>query len=250
VGWVILRASGVARADHGMMMSGTDHATSEITAGLAVEAAGYSNALYVGTYQGVTPSLGWMYGRFGTTAAISLYHVDENGRSVRGLGDAMLGAHAIVVATDSLEVGAGLHLMLPTGSEPDNLGMGHAMAIPSAWLAWRARPLTVTASAGYGRALVALGGTQHVHGAGPLVDPMNLQELTWSAGAEVDVGHGVQLGARTSGAAPLGAGQLRAICGGRVAWATPRVTTGFELSAGVAGDPFTVRGVVETTLRF
>jgi hypothetical protein len=35
-----------------------------------------------------------------------------------------------------------------------------------------------------------------------------------------------------------------------VGWGTSRVSTGFELQAGIAGDPFSVRGVLETALRF
>jgi hypothetical protein len=140
--------------------------------------------------------------------------------------------------------------MLPTGSETENLGMGHTMAMPSAWASWHAAPVAVTASAGYARALVSLGGGHHDHGPMPLVDPMNLQELTWSAGADLDVGHHVQLGGRALGGVPIGSGRTRVIGGGRVGWGTAHVSTGFELQVGLADDPFTVRGVVETALRF
>jgi len=88
------------------------------------------------------------------------------------------------------------------------------------------------------------------HGPSPLVDPMNLQELTWSAGADLDIGHGVQIGGRALGGIPVGGGLARVIGGGRVALGTPRVSTAFELQLGIAGDPFTIRGVVETALRF
>jgi hypothetical protein len=128
--------------------------------------------------------------------------------------------------------------------------MGHVMVAPSAWASWRAAPFTVAASGGYGRALVDLGGAHHDHGSMPLVDPMNLQELTWSAGADIDVGHGLQVGGRTLGAVPLGSGLARVIAGGRVAWGTPRFSTGFEAQVGLAGDPFTIRGVLDTALRF
>jgi hypothetical protein len=142
-------------------------------------------------------------------------------------------------------------MMFPTGSELDNLGMGHTMAMPSAWATWRTAPLTVAASAGYGRALVDLGdGAHHDHGPLPLVDPMNMQELTWSAAADVDVGHGLQVGGRARGGVPIGTGHTRAIGGGRLAWGTPRISTGLEIQVGLAGDPFTVRGVVDTALRF
>lgn len=231
-------------------MSDDPDAGSELSASLAVEAASYDTAIYGGTYQGVTPSLGWVRGRLGASATISLYRLDENGRRLYGLGDAMLGAHAMVFATDRLRTGAALHVMLPTGAELDHLGMGHVMVMPSAWAAWRAAPVTLSLGAGYGRALTTMAGGGHDHGTGPLVDPMNLQELSWSAGADLDVGHGVRLGGRTSGAAAIGAGRTRVIGGGRVAWSTPSVSAGFELQLGLVGDPFTLRGIVDTALRF
>jgi len=223
---------------------------SELSVGLSVEAARFETTFYVGSYQGATPSLSWMHGRFGASAAISLYHLTENGLSVYGAGDAMLGGIATVLERDTLHAGVAFHVMFPTGSELENLGMGHTMAMPSAWATWRSAPLTVAASAGYGRALVDLGGEQHNHGPMPLVDPMNMQELTWSAAADVDLGRGLQVGGRVRGGVPIGTGTTRAIAGGRLAWGTPRISTGVELQVGMAGDPFTIRGVVDTALRF
>jgi hypothetical protein len=242
-------APAIAHASHDMAMMSADRG-SELSVGLSVVAAEYDNLSYVGSYQGVAPSASFEHGRLGASAAIGLYHLDQNGLSRYGLGDLSLGGHAVVVAGEALDAGLALHVMLPTGSEVDNLGMGHTMAMPSAWARWRARPVSVSASFGYARALVDLGGGHHDHGPTPLVDPMNLQELTWSAGADVAVGPHVQLGARGLGGIPIGAGQTRVIGGGRVAWATPRMTTAFELQLGIAGDPFTIRGVVETALRF
>jgi hypothetical protein len=245
----LCHAAGLARADHDMASMAERSGEAEVSVGLSVVAAEFSTALYVGSYQGLTPVLGWMRGGFGAHAAISLYHLTENGLSRYGAGDAALGGLATLLDGDAVHAGVALHVMLPTGSELDNLGMGHVMAMPSAWASWRAVPVTLSASAGYGRALVALGGA-HDHGPAPLVDPMNMQELTWSAAADVDVGHGLQLGGRGRGAAPLGTGRSRVIGGGRVAWSTPRVSTGLEVQVGVIGDPFTVRGVVDTALRF
>jgi hypothetical protein len=179
-----------------------------------------------------------------------VYHLDENGLSNTGLGDAMVSGHAMIFATDGLQTGVALHVMFPTGNEIESLGMGHTMAMPSAWGTWRGHAVTVMASAGYNRALVSLGGAAHNHGPAPLVDPMNVQEMTWSAGADLDVGRGVQVGGRTLGGAPIGTGTTRVIGGGRVAWGTPRISTALEVQAGIAGDPFTIRGVVETALRF
>ncbi|HMG24878.1 MAG TPA: hypothetical protein VK607_26260 [Kofleriaceae bacterium] len=245
-----LAPAGVARADHDMAMSENHHGeVSELSVGLAVEAAEFDTRSYVGSYQAVTPSVGWMRGRFGAGAALSLYHLDENGRSLYGPGDAMLTGHVAVLRDDAIQAGAAVHVMLPSGSELDNLGMGHTMAMAGAWATWRARPLTVTASAGYARALVGDTGA-HDHGAMPLVDPMNLQEATWSASAAVDVGRGVQVGGRALGGVAIGTGTSRVIGSGRVAWGTPRVSTGLEVQLGLAGDPFTIRGVLDTALRF
>jgi hypothetical protein len=241
-------AAGVARADHDMVMSGHDD-SSEVSVGVALQAAEFDNMSYVGSYQSVTPSIGWMHGRFGASALLGLYHLDENGLSTYGIGDVMLGGHATLVERDAVEAGVAMHVMLPTGSELENLGMGHVMAMPSLWSAWHAERLRVTGSAGYARALTSIG-SGHDHGPRPLVDPMNLQELTWSAGADLDVGHRLQLGGRALGAFPIGTGHTRVIGGGRVGWGTPHMSTAFELQVGIAGDPFTVRGVVETSLRF
>ena len=248
-----LAPSGTALADHhhDMAMSENHQAdASELSVGVSVEAARFDTGPYVGSYEGITPSLGWLRGRFGASATISLYHLDENGLGTNGLGDTMLGGHATVLATDAVQTGVALHVMLPTGSELENLGMGHVMAMPSAWGSWRARPVTVMATAGYGRALTGLGGAHHDHGAAPLVDPMNMQELTWSAGAGFDVGHGFGIDGRALGGIPIGSGVNRVIAGAHVAWSTQRVSTGCELQLGLAGDPFTIRAVVDTALRF
>jgi hypothetical protein len=243
--------AGVARADHDMAaMSGHHHGDSEIEVGLEVEAAQFETMAYVGNHQGVMPSVSWMRGRLGASAALGLYRVTANGLAHYGPGDAMVTAHAVIIEDDAIHAGAALHVMAPTGAERDNLGMGHTMAMPSVWASWRGAPVGLGASLGYSRALVSIGGGGHDHGAAPLVDPMNLQELTWSASADVDVGAGVQLGGRARGAVPIGSGTTRVIGGGRVAWGTPRVTTGLEVQIGLAGDPFTIRGVVDTALRF
>jgi hypothetical protein len=241
-------ATGVARADHDMASHG-EHQDSEFSVGLSMEAAQFANVAYVGSYQGITPSVGWMHGRFGAFAALGLYHLNENGLSVYGAGDVALGGHATVLTGEALQAGVALHVMLPTGSELEGFGMGHLMAMPSAWASWHSHPLALTASAGYSRALNQPGGA-HMHGLMPLVDPMNMYELTCSAGADLMVGHGMRVGARTIGGFPIGAGLTRWIGAGRVAWDTQHLTTAFELQFGLAGDPFTVRGVVDTALRF
>jgi len=244
--------SGSARAEHDMaaMSANHQHDGSEISAGVAVEAAQFDTMSYVGSYQGVAPSIGWMRGRFGAGATLGLYHLTKNGLSLYGVGDMMFTGHAMVFATETVQTGLALHMMAPTGSELDGLGMGHVMAMPSAWATWRADRLSVRASAGYSWALTGTGGAQHNHGPSPLVDPMNMQEVTWSAGGDLDVVHGIRAGVRAEGGIPTGVGSERVIGAGRIAWGTSRLSTAFELQLGLAGDPFTIRGVIETALRF
>jgi hypothetical protein len=243
-------SEGLARAEHDMMSEHHHGDASEVSLGLAVEAAEFDTRFYVGSYQAIAPSVSWMRGRFGANAMVGLYHITENGLSSYGAGDAMVTGHVAVMATDAMQAGVALHLMFPTGSETEGLGMGHAMAMPSAWAHWQRHWLAIRASAGYGRALTSLGG--HHHGPAPLVDPMNMQELTWSAGAELDVGHGMRVGGHALGGVPVAtsAGVTRVIGAGRVAWGTSRVSTGIEVQVGLAGDPFSIRGVVDTALRF
>jgi len=253
LGALLAAAPGQARADHDMAAMSEPHGEhgSEISAGVSLEAASFDNMSYVGSYQGVMPQVGWMRGWFGLGAMIGLYHLDKNGLSLYGMGDAMFTGHATVWSNAELQTGIALHVMAPTGSELDGFGMGHTMVMPSAWATWRMIDrVQVAASAGYSRALVDLGGAQHNHGPAPLVDPMNMEELTWSAGAELDVIAGIRAGGRVQGGVPISTGQERVIGAGRIAWGVSRVTTAFELQLGAVGDPFKVRGVVETQLRF
>src|SRR4029079_239833 len=78
VGWFALRVPGVAFAehDHAMMMSEHHQEdSSELSIGVSAQAAAFDNMYYGGSYQGLTPSLGWMYGRFGASTTVGLYHL-------------------------------------------------------------------------------------------------------------------------------------------------------------------------------
>jgi hypothetical protein len=77
-----------------------------------------------------------------------------------------------------------------------------------------------------------------------------MHELTWGTGVDLDVSHGVRLGGRALGGLAIGNGRDRVIGAGHVGWGTGRFSTGFELQLGLAGDPFSIRGVVDTALRF
>lgn len=245
----------MAEHDHAFMMAQDAHhdpdaPVSQFSASVSLEAARFDTGTYVGSYQGLLPTVGWSYGRFGVDASLGLYRLEENGLEVSGIGDAMASARLTVWSNEDLQTGVLLHLMVPTGDELENLGMGHSMLMSSGWIHGQVERVSLTASAGYSRALISLGGSQHNHGPMPLVDPMNLQEIAWSAGADVEVGARVHVGGHLLGGAPIGTGTNRVIGGGRVGWGTRRVSTDFELQAGLAGDPFSIRGVLETALRF
>jgi hypothetical protein len=139
----------------------------------------------------------------------------------------------------------------PTGAELYGLGMGHTMVMPSAYAVWSHDRVTVTASAGYSRALGHME-PNHDHGVWPLVEPMNMSELSWSVAADYAVAHGVHVAARTGGGHPVGnlIGHERVVGALRVGWGTGRVDTAVEVQTGFVGDPYTIRGLVETALHF
>ena len=69
---LIASHAGLARADHDMAMAEHRHGGSGVSLGLALQAAEFETRYYVGSYQGIAPSVGWMTGRFGASAAIGL----------------------------------------------------------------------------------------------------------------------------------------------------------------------------------
>lgn len=249
IGVAALLHAAPARADGdmpGMVMS----ETSPYGLGASMLAASFSTPFYVGTYEGIVPTASWQHGRWSAMAMLGLYHVVENGLDVYGVGDVMVSGTATLVDAGDSSVGVTLAATLPTGSFESGLGMGNTMVMPALWALHRAGRLTLVASAGYTRGLADLAG--HVHGLWPIVDPMNMQEVTWRATASAPVWRDLSLGIAASGGVPIAVpmGVDHASGAARVAWVRPRMVTAFELQAGLAGAPFTVRGVLETTVRF
>jgi hypothetical protein len=204
--------------------------------------------LYLGNYEGVIPSVSWADGRFSAVVSGSAYRVEKNGAAFYGAGDAGVHGAARLVHVGAADAGVALAASVPTGNEPHGMGMGHPMLMPAVFGEWSTARVHVGTSVGYSRAIG--GGSHEGHGAWPIVAPMSPSEVSWSAGADIRVAHHVSAGARGAGGVPTGSGDVRAMVGGRVAWQASRVETAVELQAGVAGDPFTVRGVVSTALSF
>lgn len=221
----------------------------QVAASLSLMAAQYETTAYGGEYQGAIPSVAWSYGRYAAMANIGLYRLVENGRSFAGLGDTMVGGSAIIAGDHEASVGAMAMVMAPSGEHL--LGMGHLMAMPSVFGKYHLHPVLLAASVGYARALGS-GAMDHAgHGGMPLVDPMNMSELAWSAGSDVAIGEKLTAGARLSGAVPvLENGVTRVVGGVRAGWGDRKLSTAVEVQAGLVGDPFTVRGVLETSVSF
>lgn len=249
--------SGVAFADHhGMVMPSNDNASdSSFDASVSLVAATFSPSQsdmmdYGGNYQGVVPALGWTMDRYAAGASWAYYRVLRNGQSTYGVGDLVVHAQVAVLRNHTAQAGALLAVSAPTGDDIYGLGMGHPMLMPAMWGAWRHDELVLTASLGYSRAAADLGA--HIHGMAPLVEPMNMSEVTWSTAGEYALGGGVHAGVRVSGGVPVAitSGVDRVVGAARVAWGEGRVDTAAELQAGLAGDPFNFRAVLSTALRF
>lgn len=240
----------IAEHDHG---AAAMHADGSVTAGVALVAAQFETMSYGGDYQGVIPSLAWARGRFGASASLAMYRLQSNGLTQFGVGDVMAGGHAMLATGHNASAGVALMMMAPTGRSRQGFGMGHVMAMPSLFASYHAHPMMFAGAVGFARALTAE--TAHQHGPWPLVDPMNVSEVTWSASSDLAIAHTrtrmLSAGARVSGAVPVGEpGSTRVIGGLRVAWAAGKVSTGVELQGALVGEPFRVRGMLETTVSF
>ncbi len=241
----------LARADHHdmVMSSDGDHENSSFDAGVSLVAARFDSTYYAGDYQGVVPTLGWSRGQFAVTAMIGLYRLAENGLSLYGQGDAMVQGVVRVLDTEKCHVQVALGVSAPTADVTNGLGMGHTMMMPSTGGGCSVGKVALNATVGYARALADL--EDHVHGMWPLVEPMNMSEITWGGGATYSVRRDIRVGARIGGGVPIVAPGIDRVIGAlRVDWTNAGVTTGAELQVGVVGDPFVARGVVETAVHF
>ena len=240
----------VARAEHhhdGPHLHGAS-VSSSFAAGVELVAARFETMTFIGDYQGVLPSVQWARGRFGATANLGVYRLMENGRRLYGVGDFAVSGQAVLLGRGAGHLGVAVPVSLPTGDDVTGFGMGHVMMMPTVWASWGTPRLLLGAAVGYGRALD--GTTHHDHGAWPLVEPMNMQEVTWGVNADVPLGRVIRAGVRASGGVAIGTGHDRAVGGLRAAWVEGRVETAAELQAGIAGDPFVVRGLVESVVHF
>jgi hypothetical protein len=241
----LLLAAGSARADHDHVTRRGAHA---FGVGLTVLGASFDTTIYAGNYLGVLPSVRWSNRRFALGASAALYRLDENGARFYGSGDVVVSGQATLFGDAELHAGIVAAVTVPVGDERHGLGMGHAMAMPALFVMWMPGRFATTATAGGSRALAE--DTGHDHGMWPIVEPMNFQELTWSASGEYALTRHVNGGLRVSGGVPIGGGDQRVVGAVRVGWTGGRFTSAVELQAGLVGDPFIVRGLVSSAIQF
>jgi len=249
-----LAAIGSSRAHaHDHMDMQADAGSNDFAATVSLVAASYDTMTFSGDYEGVLPRLTWTHGRFSLAAMASAYRLYENGIDNVGIGDVMASGSLVLYTDGAFAAGVMAMVSAPTGDEYLGFGMGHAMAMPSAFASWTVPGITLSGAFGYSRALISFAhlGT-HDHGVWPLVDPMNMSELSWSGAGDHAFTRDLRVGARMSGGIPVGhvVGHERVIGSLRVAFGHGRVETAAEVQVGLVGDPFNVRGVVETALRF
>lgn len=230
--------------------SGTGTAGPALELGLGVLAATYESMLYLGSYQGLVASARWSQGRFGVAASLAGYRIERNGMALTGLGDAMVHGQVTLWSRGAVAAGVVVAATLPTGDQLAGLGMGHVMLMPASWASWATARVSVSASLGYGRGLGDPGIHAQHGGVWPLVDPMGFSEVTAGAGVTLGLTHTLHAGARLAGAVPTGQEPTRASGGVRVIWTAGRVESSLEASAGLLGDPFGVRGMATTAIRF
>lgn len=250
----LVTSTSLARADHHhMAMDSDDSMSSTYTASVSLLAATFSpsaseNMFWGGNYQGVVPSASWAMDRYAAGASWAYYRLRRNGAEDYGVGDFVVHGQVALVRRPAVQAGLMVAASMPTGDDMAGFGMGHSMVMPAAYGGWHSGALVLAASFGYSRAVVS---SLEAHGMMPIVDPMNMSELTWNASGDVAIASGVRAGARVSGGIPVGApGDDRVVGALRVAWGQGRVDTAAELQAGLSGDPFNIRGVVSTALRF
>jgi hypothetical protein len=243
-----------AQSCHGELLDPGE--SSRFTASAMFVAGAFDRVQGKGDYEGLAATLKVRAGgaRWGVT--VPTWRIARAGSTTGGLGDVALRAEVPLVSLfdRALEVGVGVGATLPTGRSEDELGMGHAMAMP--WLFGSLRLGLVNGEIEVGSAhafadhvhtTTANGEVLHV--SRPVVDPMNANEIWGSAAVSVPLGL-FQLVPTLRGARPLGEGErrLNAGLGVRVPIGPVSAAAGAELP--LDGDAFTWRTYLRGTLTF
>ena len=204
-----------------------------------------------GSYQGLIPALTWSHPWVTAELAVPAYRLERGGEEAIGLGDLTATGRVAVFRTDGGDFAFGpeLAVMFPTGDRDRDLGMGHVMLMPGAWLRLDVRDFSLLAQLGYGGALSSSDhahhheeGDAHVAVASPRVNPMNASELEHALGIRYAVDPQLSFTARWVGAVPLDDDGLpRQLIGPGITLEGDPLDAAFELLVPVAGEPFDFR---------
>jgi hypothetical protein len=213
-------------------------------------AATYHTSDYVGEYQGALARAAYQHPWFFVDAALPAYRLVRNGQKLSGVGDVSLDGGVNLWRSEGGALTGGIELAatLPTGSERHGLGMGHVMLMPGLFTRLQQENLTVTVQLAYARSVIDPA-SMHMHGmqmTGPLVNPMNMQELENALALSYALHPKFWLLARTLGAVPMASpgGQARQVVALGVQALAGPVDVSFEFQAPIVGTPFDQRTVL------
>lgn len=176
------------------------------------------------------------------------YRLRDSLDTTGGPGDVMVAAMWTAYRTQELQAGVVVPVGIPTGDMEEHLGMGHWMAMPGVFAAWRpSQGTTATAGVSYNRALGNQEG--HDHGTGPYVNPMTEQEMGFAGRVTQGVSPTLQLVGESSLAVPF-EDAARMILGAGFSMQRGKLAVTVLAQKGALSAPFTSRGVVELGYAF
>jgi len=250
---------GQAQTCHSVEFRKPDQTRFRTTLGLL--AAGYGSGDDAGDYQGLYAGFAFRADWFGAEVLLPAYRLSRSTGDAYGLGDMVLTARgtAVRARADAIRAGVELPVMLPTGNEEENLGMGRVMPMPALWFSFVRAPFSLGAQAGYGR---MIGGgpdvpsEHHHHGTSagpmrhPIVNPMNRSEFEHALTLGLGLARTLSVHARWFGAVPIAddLGVVRQILAAGATASLSAFDLTLEAQRPVAGDPFDYKVVLQLAL--
>lgn len=264
LGWALVVVGGVlsglgplpsARAQSCHAPSLREHGEAHVRLSLSSVYATYETPQYAGEYQGLRALAAYMNEWVYVHASLPGYRLVRNGATDYGLGDVGADVRVTAYRTEDgkLSLGGELAAMLPTGRASRELGMGHVMLMPGAWVRLEQDKLSIWVQLAYGRSINASSAHHHhhhgdshgedAHAVGPIVNPMNASELGHALGVAYAVHPAVRLTGRALGAVPVAArdGQPRQVLAPGLTLLFGPIDVSLELEWAVVGQPFTLR---------
>jgi hypothetical protein len=231
-----LGASGAATAN------GSNSLAVSVRAGVNFEFATFRTQAYEGHFLSLAPLFAVAVQNFSLSLQVPYYWLQRNGLDSNGLGDLNSRLDFHLSPLEALELGAFAGVSPPTGSEQDQLGMGHWMASAGLRTAWTEQRFGLDAQVGYARALIPIQAdlhAEHVAGKRPLVDPMNLSELLARAAVSLRVLQQWRVGGSFYTAHPVGIkGSSRGVVSLSSGWVGTWFWTNLAGHVPLYGDPF------------